>query len=154
MKRFQFKQNGLLRLKKQFLRLADLDVTRTLLNLEQARHQLATLRDDFSRMAAEITQDATSACRYELLTSQRLSDYFRSRSDDIQQQIATAQAEYHSAREKRRGLAIEVESLHALRDGQWEKYRAEQNSHQTRELDQLVMNRWHGDRQREAEAHD
>lgn len=134
--------------------MADLEVKRMLLNLEEARHQLVALKEEFSRMAAEITRDTSSTHRYEMLSSQRLTDYLRIHTEDIRKRIDLAEADYQKARERRREVAIEVESLQTLRDLQWDQYRAKLRDGQTKQMDELVMNRWHSARRREVEAND
>lgn len=153
MKRFRFQQEHLLRLQKQFLRQADLQVKQASFKAEQARMDIQQLEQDFAEQAARLSERGSAFSRDDLRRARCLGDYVRDRKEHLRKLLAQAEVAYEQALEHRRTVATDVESLKALRNIKWTEYCTLRNTREAADRDEIVMNRWFMAQQGEEQDH-
>lgn len=144
MKRFEFRLERILKLKKQQKWLAEMHQKQAQAALDAAQAELAPLQDQLTTALAELQQGAPDASwlgRYQHST--RLADLVAL----AQAKVLAAETEYELACEARKQMAAEVESLLLLRGQEWQAYRYDLQRAQQDLLDEVGMRRWRDERQ-------
>jgi flagellar FliJ protein len=142
-KRFEFNLDGMLRVKRQLERLAELEVQKAQQRVADAVARVHALTDQLAKAS-----DRISARVGQAMAAGEWAAAFE-RADRLGQQIAaakndltTAEQALESARRERVQVATEVEALSTLRGQQWEQWRQEVAAADQERLDELGLRRW------------
>jgi flagellar FliJ protein len=142
-KRFEFNLDGMLRVKRQLERLAELEVQKAQQRVAEAVARVHALSDQLAaasdRMAARVGQAMAAgewAAAFE--RAERLGEQIATAKLDVQ---ATEQG-LESARRERVQVATDVEALSTLRGQKWEQWRQEVAAAQQEQLDEVGLRRW------------
>jgi hypothetical protein len=142
-KRFEFRLEQALKVKRQQERLAELEQQRARVRMDAAQAQVAALHRKIEELAVALDKDIRRAGGQQLW----MAHYDQSRLLGLaltaaEQRVRQAQQALHEADVRRRQIATEVEALVNLRQQQWQDYRQEAARAQQEQLDELGMRRW------------
>jgi flagellar protein FliJ len=148
--RFEFSLEQLLRLKRQRERLAELRQKQTAAALAAARAEVAALWERVAQAATEFSAAKESTVALWMAASRHVG---RLREDlaAAEAQAERADKDCQEATALRKDLAVEVEALLTLREGQWQEYRRERGRQEQLLLDDWGLRFW-GKGRKSAEA--
>lgn len=142
MKRFQFRLESVLRLRRQFDRQAEVQQQRALRTWETAQLEVDQLLERLVQGAAAVEARIGKAietdcwiARYQDLTQVRLA------AEAAEVKASRAQALLEEANRKRRRTAAELESLMILRREKWREHRQEAAKAAQHQLDDAYLQR-------------
>ncbi len=143
MRRFHFRLERVLTVKKQRERLAEIRQQQARARLEEAKAECRRIEAELARTAAsaaaklrEAVSLGTWQAPYEHVA--RLSDLLTA----AQARVSEAQKQLQEADRLRIQAALEVEALVGLRTREWQNYRQEAARQQQNNLDELGLQRW------------
>jgi flagellar FliJ protein len=142
-KRFEFNLDGMLRVKRQLERLAEMEVQKAQQRVTEAVSRVHALTDQLAtasdRMAARVGQAMAAgewAAAFE--RAERLGEQIAVAKHDVQ----AAEHLLEAARRDRVQVATDVEALSTLRGQKWEQWRQEVAAADQERLDELGLRRW------------
>jgi flagellar FliJ protein len=142
-KRFEFNLDGVLRVKKQLERLAELEQQKAQQAVADARARADELKQRLTSaadsMAARVGQ-AVDASRW--VTAYELTERLGQQIDAAETDLQFAEKKLSDARTERARVASEVEALRTLRQQQWDKWRQEAEKAGQEQLDEVGLRRW------------
>ena len=143
MKRFQFRLEGVLALKEQRERLAEMRQQRARARWEEARAECVQIEEQLARTAANTAEKLGEAAtlgtwqaHYEQVS---LLDELLTAA---KHRLVEAEKQLQEMNRLRIQAAQEVETLRLLRAKEWEDYRKEAARQQQNKLDELGLQRW------------
>jgi flagellar FliJ protein len=142
-KRFEFRLEQVLKVKRQQERLAELRQQQARFRLEATQAEVAAVQRQIQELAAALDKGIQGAAEQQLW----IAHYQRSRVlgqslTAAEDRVQRAQRELDEADVRRKQIATEVEALLHLRQEQWHAYRQEVARAQQEHLDELGMRRW------------
>ncbi len=143
MKRFHYRLESLLRLKRQLKRLAELDQIEAKRHLDTAEAQLRSWEQELDAAAAELSQRlGVLGPAREYLGRQDLVQAVQREIEAARQHRADAQKAWQQAHERFSRLAVQEEMLQTYRSRQWQEHHHEQESAALGQMDDFVMRQW------------
>lgn len=140
MRRFQFRQESLLKVKQQMRRQAEIKLLQSQGRLDIARRNLAALYEELQALQPPRESAAANPAtvwRW-VSASQSVQHHFRR----AQQEVLAAQRYKHRCAENLRALEADVESLQSLRDQQWTAYKKSNERRQEWNIDDVALRQW------------
>ncbi|MCA9167694.1 MAG: hypothetical protein KDB23_08500 [Planctomycetales bacterium] len=141
MKRFQFRQESLLRIRRQLRRQAEMAVMQARAQLVAVQHQKSELLADLERLNAAAWQNDTP-----LGTAfwqwQQAAAFLNHSIQQVETQIETHTQLVAERTDVLRQRTQEVEALDALRVRQWRQHQEEVAANRQQLLDEVAMGQW------------
>jgi flagellar export protein FliJ len=150
-RRFHFRLERVLHLKRQQEALAEMQLRQAQAALAAAQAEEAALQQRLAQLAQtdeEARQGGEALGLWQTRHEQALA--LGEQIQAAQQKVARAAAVVHEAHLRRVEAATEVEALTLLRQQQWEEHRDEESRRLQNQLDESVLRRWQGPGQGEA----
>jgi flagellar FliJ protein len=148
-KRFTFRLERILKLKKQRQRLAELAQLQAAAVLEQAQKEEAALQEQLARnaavLAAQVGRPVDTAA---WLTHYSHAGQLGKSLDQAEANIQAAAKKLQEAAARLTQISTEVEVLLSLRRQYWEEFLQETGREEQKALDELVIERWRGSEKR------
>jgi len=142
-RRFHFRLERVLSVKKQRERLAEIQQQQARARLEEAKAECRRIEDELTRTAASAAAKLREAVS--LGTWQAPYEHVAHLSDLLtaaQARVSEAQKQLQEADRLRIQASLEVEALVGLRTREWQTYRRDAARQQQNNLDELGLQRW------------
>ncbi len=147
MRRFEFRLERVLKLKKQREWLAELRQKQARVALDAARAEVAFLNEQVARSAAVLAAGlATAAGDASWLARQQQALALGPLLELAEAKARQADGKYQETSAARTQIAAEVEALLHLRGQEWQAHRLAVLRAEQEQLDEVGMRRWRGER--------
>jgi hypothetical protein len=146
-RRFEFRLEQVLKVKRQYERLAELRQQQARFRLEATQAEVAAVNRQVQELAIAFSKSLRGGGGQQLWTahyeqSTLLSQFLAGAEERVKQ----AQQELCEADARRKQIATEVEALLHLRQEQWRAHREDVAHAQQEHLDELGLRRWQAGR--------
>lgn len=141
MKRFQFRQESLLRIRKQLGRQAEMRLIQARVRLGAAQQQKSELLKDLDQLHAA-AWNASTPYGLAFWQWQKSAAYLNHSIKTIELQIDELAKVVAQCAEELRQRTMEIEALDALRVRQWRKHQDEMAISRQQVLDEVAMGQW------------
>jgi flagellar FliJ protein len=143
MKRFQYRLETLLRLKRQLKRLAELNQREAQRKLDAATAKVRAWEQQLDVAAAGLAQHlGIPAPAREYLSRQDVVQLVQREIGDARQRRGQAEQAWQRAREQLSRLSAQEEMLQNHRDRQWQEHHHDQERAVLNQMDDFVLRRW------------
>lgn len=138
MKRFVFRESKLLALRKQQVRLAEIDLARRVEQMTAAREAVDRHIHAIDELSERVMNQKENGFVH--ITQTALG--FRARLEEANETLIRYQQELAAARERFRRIKTVAESLQSLHDAKYQEYTKDRESDLQEEMDANVTRRW------------
>ncbi len=139
MKRFQFQQEALLRLKRQLRRQAEIKLWQAQHKVNQVKARLSSLSNELDRLSTiQLAHQSERATWSWCLGARALQMDIA----QTQQELMECNQSCESVRADFQKIDVEYEALNSLRINKWKEYRSDIAAERQMNLDESAMRKW------------